>query len=512
MVIRCAGVGRWLIVLTAWLAFGASGLQLPDVLSDHMVLQRERAVPIWGKAGPEAQISVSFAGEVATTTADDVGNWRIDISTGAASSDGRTLTIAEAGGETIELTDVLVGEVWHASGQSNMRWTMSRLDHLKPEIAAAEHPEIRVFMHPHTAADAPRFSNGGEWRVCSPETAGDFSAVGYFFGRELNAELDVPVGLVVTPWGGASAEAYVTPESLATLPGSAEYAERIAQRRAQAQADADAAGEELVNNSPRLRGARIQNVPSVLYHGMIEPVAPFAKRGAIWYQGESNASRAEGYDELMRLLIEDWRSRWNQPDEHREFPFLAVQLANFRAPIADPNEEGWGPVRQAQLDTATHHPRTYLATAVDVGEADDIHPRNKQEVGRRLALIALRRVYGIDGLIDQGPTFVAGEPLEPDGVGRARMHLRFDHAAGLATKDGEAPRGFAVRASDSDNWQWAQVAAVDGDAVLVTAPAGVVAPFDVRYGWGNNPTDGPHGINLINSAGLPAFPFQALVE
>jgi len=668
----------WIVCSLLLASTSAVALELPDVLGSHMVLQRQRAVPIWGKAEPGAAVTVTFGDAEVTATADDAGDWQVEIETGEASAEGRTLTVSEAGGETVELVDVLVGEVWQCSGQSNMGWSVRQSNNPDEEIAAADYPQIRLFNHPRVSVPEPRFTAGGQWRVCSPETVGGFSAVGYYFGRKLHEDLGVPIGLVATPWGGASAEAFVSRETLMESDASRRYVEQFDEEQAElerrlASGDAvdpstlperhpepvmdqdemtwagllfddsdwptidpvmweqtelgnidgvvwyrktvelpaamrgkeltlnlgaiDDADKTFVNGMPvgettvntpdswqiereyavpaeltetdelviavrvfdhyggggmhgsglrslttaegdrsqpiagkwrvkvrhelspnDLRGSSErmgrspQHKPAFLWNGMIQPVAPFAQRGVIWYQGESNAGRADSYDKLMRDLIDDWRALWGQPAEHRGFPFIAVQLANFTAPVTDPNQEGWGKVRQAQFDTAANHPDTYLATAVDIGEADDIHPRNKQEVGRRLALIAERRVYGMEGFMDQGPTFAEMRSTSRDEHGHERMRLSFDYAEGLTMSDGQPPRGLAVRQGDGEPWRWAVMAEVSGEELLVSAPAEIEAPFDVRYGWGMNPTDGPHGANLVNGEGLPMFPFEAIAD
>jgi len=506
----------------------AGNIELPDILSDRMVLQRGRAVPIWGRATPGRDIMVKFRGSDYQMQVDPQGRWRLEIETGQASADGHTLGVIELeqitrrfDGQTdthvtvqraeVELNDVLVGEVWHCSGQSNMRWPVSRSLNPEAEIAAGDHPRIRLFNHPRVSAAEPRFTAGGAWQACSPQTVGSFSAVGYFFGRKLHEDLEVPSGLVATPGGGAAAEAYISAEALAVLPSGRSYLDRYGRSKVEA-AVARARGRELDEGDEAWHRTRPQSSPSLIFNGMIHPVAPFAKRGVIWYQGESNAARADSYDALLRNLIDDWRALWDQTGAHHNFPFLMVQLANFRAPVTDPHEEGWGPIRQAQFDTAENHPNAYLATAIDIGEADDIHPRNKQEVGRRLALIALRRVYGFDGFMDQGPTFANMRPTSPDEHGHERMRLSFDYASGLTTRDGDPPRGLAVRPADGGEWRWAVMSTIrDGD-LLVSAPAGIEAPFDVRYAWGMNPTQGPHGANLVNGEGLPMFPFEAIAD
>jgi len=251
------------------------------------------------------------------------------------------------------------------------------------------------------------------------------------------------------------------------------------------------------------RGAQYK--PGYLYNGMIHPIAPYAHRGVIWYQGEANAGRAENYRTLMPMLIADWRALWNQEGVHHDFAFLQVQLANLGDPSVDPSEEGWGGIRDAQFEAASTQSNGYIATAIDIGEADDIHPRNKQEVGRRLGLIALRRVYGKSGFMDQGPVMTRATMAEGE------VRLEFEYASGLKTTDGQDPRGFKVQDAQGQ-WHWAHAARIDGESVVVTAPEGVQAAVKVRYAWAMNPVDGPHGINLVNGEGLPAFPFEVELQ
>ncbi len=378
-----------------------------------------------------------------------------------------------------------MGEVWHVSGQSNMQWSVSKAKDAATEIAAADHPTIRLMTVPRNPADTPQIDVEASWQVCSPATVGEFSAVGYFMGRMLRAELGVPVGLIDTAWGGAAAEAYVPMEALRDEPGVQPYLAELAD----ATADDD----------------KPQKVPAVLFNGMIHPIAPYTVRGVAWYQGESNVGRAAAYYTLMPRLIAEWREAWAARDkggERRAFPFLQVQLAGFRQPVDKPGDNGMASLRDAQRHAADTVENAWLATAVDVGEADDIHPKNKQEVGRRLALLALRHVYGREDVAAEGPAF---EALEAVAGG---VMVRFEHAEGLTTTDGKPPRHFAVTTAGSGEWRWAD-AVIEGDTVRLTPPPGMTGPYRVRYAWATNPMDGEHGINLVNGAGLPAYPFDS---
>jgi sialate O-acetylesterase len=380
------------------------------------------------------------------------------------------------GPRSVTVGNVLIGDVWLASGQSNMEMGIGEVQNAAVEIAAADFPQIRLFNVPRTIALEPESRVDGRWLVCRPESLkrSGFSAVAYFFGRELHRELKVPIGLIHASWGGTVAEAWTSAEAL----------RRLADFRAPLD-DLDRA------RAGRKRGAgRDPNSVTVLFNGMIAPLVPFAVKGVIWYQGESNVGRADQYRRLLPALIADWRGRFGVG----EFPFLIVQLANFLTPKPEPAESTWAELREAQWLTVQPVPKTGLAVAIDIGETGNIHPKNKQEVGRRLALAAEAIAYG-------KPVEFSGPTLREATVRGRTIRLSFDHlGGGLAARDGGPLRGFAIAGSDGQ-FVWAS-AVIDGAEVVVSAPE-VAAPLAVRYAWAENPV-----CNLINKAGLPAVPFR----
>ena len=621
---------------------------LHPLFSDGAVLQRGLPVPVWGWAGPGEKVTVEFAGQKASTIAGADGKWMARLPALEASDQPRVL---RAAGITTarEVQNVVVGDVWVCSGQSNMEMGIGVCD-VPAEIAAANHPMIRLLSVPRKVAYEPQELFAGSWAPCTPETVsaggwGGFSAVGYFFGRELHRDLKVPIGLIHTSWGGTICEAWASAEGLAPLP---DFTDAVAGVQATAQAlrdgggtpdtieawyrkndpgtaagwqapefddtawvsapqpglweqsglpgfdgivwlrksfDAPAAweGRELtlslgpvddidttwingvkvgsmeVWNQPRvykipagmvkpgrnviavrvldgasgggicgqvaqmfigpagneqgsllLAGAwrrkdstpmrslngmpgqaslNKPNVPTVLFNGMISPLLPYAIKGAIWYQGVSNAGRGYQYRSLLPAMITDWRAHFGVGD----FPFYIVSLANFQQSSPQPSEnDAWAELREAQAMTAKNLKNCGLAVAIDIGDAADIHPKNKLEVGRRLALAALARAYGRD-IAYSGPWY-KGLTIE-----EGKIRLTFEHAKGLAAKDGKLT-GFAIAGEDR-KFVWAD-AVIDGETVVVSSPA-VPKPAAVRYAWHVNPV-----CNLINAAGLPAVPFR----
>lgn len=633
---------------------------LHGLFTDNMVLQRGIAVPVWGWAAPGQRVTVSLRGAglptvsptalSATATADADGKWMARI--GPLNAGGPyTLSasaLAASGARTETRSNVLIGDVWICSGQSNMEWPVAASNDAQAEIAAANYPQIRLFTVPKTIATEPRRDVQSQWQVCSPATVGEFSAVGYFFGRHLNRDLKVPVGLIDSSWGGTVAEAWVSAGALRTMsdfrPAVAAFDRNVAALRSGntdfdrlmadwwmkndpgtagrwANADFDdsawktmslpqpwegaglpafdglvwfrrsfelgpnSAGRDLtlrlgtiddrdttwvngvqVGQSNEHNAQRVYRVPAgvlragrntlavrvldtggaggfysapdalrlegpagstpislagewkyqvstplaqttpvpqrldnnpnattVLYNGMIAPLVPYGIKGALWYQGESNAGRAVQYQTLLPTLIRDWRTRFGVG----EFPFLIVQLANFMATSAQPDDPPWAHLREAQALTARNLPNTGLALAIDIGEAGDIHPRNKQEVGRRLALAAR-------GIAYRQPVTYAGPTYRAMRREANTLRLFFDHAEGLTAKDipaaGGSLRGFAIAGADG-RFVWAD-ARIDGNTVVVSSPQ-VPDPSAVRYAWANNPV-----ANLTNRAGLPAAPFR----
>lgn len=473
-------------------------LRPAGIFSDHMVLQRGGPVAVWGRAAPGASVRAEIAGRSAEGPCDAQGRWRVELPELPVGGPYRLVLEARptdpaAAAEVVTLGDILVGEVWLCSGQSNMEWPVRRAKDAPAEIAAADHPRIRLFKVRKVVSKAPlEDTTGGwsrrEWRWvrCSPDTVGEFSAVGYFFGRELQAALDVPVGLIQAAWGGTPAEAWTSRETLEAHPEFAPILERwrrvdLAFARWREAADAARKAGKKPPRPPRR-----PNHPhraGGLYHGMIAPLVGFSIRGVIWYQGESNAPRARQYLDLFPALIRDWRRSFGRED----LPFLFVQLANFRV---RGRPETWAELREAQR-RALSLPGTGMAVTIDIGDPDDIHPRNKQEVGRRLALLARARVYGED-VVCAGPSF-----LKAERAGRT-LRLVFDQV--VRTADGGPPRGFEIAGSDG-RFVPAR-ARLDGRAVVLEADA-VAEPVAARYAWTDSPS-----CNLVNAAGLPASPFR----
>ena len=494
-------------------------LSLPHFFSDHMVVQRERPAAIWGSAAPGAAVTVSFKGKTAKATADADGKWKTAIPTGKADGTGADLAVS-SGREKVVLHDVLVGEVWFASGQSNMYFTMDRVPAYADLIAKADHPQLRMFNAPLVTAVEPRDDIDGEWTLCSPETTPGYSAVAFFFARKLHLDLGIPVGVIKSAWGGKPVETFTSREALKTLPGTKKLVEAAMERDAafdQETAMADYAlrlkqWEEAIKkwrdtppderkdkraprkpDTPR-RALDTEGQPGVLFNSMIHPFAGYTLRGAIWYQGEGNAKPgAVPYDQTLPLMIRDWRQRWGD-----EFSFYFVQLANFRQPSTGPgNKDPWPLLQDRMRRVLESTPGTGMAITNDIGEAGDIHPKNKKDAGERLALWALAKDYGQDGLVYCGPLYQSGKP-----AGGA-IRVTFDHAGdGLKARDGKDLQRFEIAGADRA-WHWAD-AKIDGkDSVLVSSDA-VASPVAVRYAWASN----PEGANLVNSAGLPASVFR----
>jgi sialate O-acetylesterase len=646
-------------------------VELPSVFTEHLVLQRERPIPVWGRADVGEVVTVEFAGESATTIADADGRWSVRLPAQLASAEPRELVVS--GQNRVVVGDVLVGEVWVCSGQSNMEWVVSNSNDAANEIAAGDYPRIRLFKAAHTLSYAPEFTVSGSWSTCHPDRVGDFSAVAYFFGRDLLRTLDVPIGLISTNWGGTRAEPWTAPAALAThslyadalkaqravlaafhtstpaerearyqeelaaassarasywktvttkdpgthegwylpetepagwntmkLPGlweqadpelatydglvwfrhvvdvpeewsgeplqlelgriddsdqtyfngtpvGATIAQHTARREYTVPAELVKAGRAVIAvlvydtggaggfNGP-LKAMQLRpgdedlgepislsgswnwraggppqsasaprpvdpaqeiaidaQTPGAMYNAMIHPFVPYAMRGAIWYQGESNAGEPTEYRELLPLMINSWREAFGQGD----FPFGIVQLASFKAVAPDSPVEGdWADLRDAQLHASQVLQNTGLVVASDIGDAVDIHPRNKQEVGRRLALWARATVYGERELEYSGPSLRELEHRSGELV------LHFDHADGLKTRDGHSPAGFAI-AGDDGAFVWAE-ARIEGATVVLSA-AEVSRPTAARYGWCNN----LEHLNLVNAADLPASPFRS---
>jgi sialate O-acetylesterase len=471
-------------------------VKLPTVLADHMVLQRDLPVHLWGMAAQGELVSASFRGAVSKTQADKLGRWELSLPAGAA---GGPFVLEIQGSNLIRFSDVLVGDVWLASGQSNMEFETRKAANAEVELKSADRPKIRLFHVAKASASFPQEDLVAQtWTAVTPETVANFSAVEYFFGREIQDDQKVPIGLIEADWGGSPAEAWTSLRGLSLdaglMPAFAAHAEMADQEAAKRLEDvwerqeiaaAKAAGKPEPDFPwhPEYRSWE----PSGLYNAMIAPLTAFPLRGFLWYQGESNTGkdRAFYYGQLFQTLIRDWRSRWAEGD----IPFFFVQLANWNT---EPDSQ-WPDVRDAQR-RALELRNTGMAVAIDIGNSADIHPTNKQDVGKRLALAARAIAYG-EKLEYSGPLFRSAVPQGDS------LRVLFDHAeSGLVAKD-DALKGFEI--AGEDKVFAAANARIDGTAVILTS-AKVAAPRYVRYGWAGNPD-----CTLYNKAGLPAATFES---
>ena len=488
-------------------AISRADVVLPDVIGDGMVIQRDRAVPIWGKADAGEVVTVDFRGRSKKTTAGKDGRWRVNLDPMPAGASPIPMIIA--GKNRIELKSIVVGEVWLVAGQSNMQRLLSETANGDAAIAAAEHPLIRLFNVSRQVAFKRQTGPLATWQVCSPQTIREFSAAGYYFGVALQKELNVPIGLINSSYGGSQAEAWTPVEYLLASadlrqcvertkiwdeerPGvKADYDEKMKQWRAAV--DKSRADGTRAPAQPAVPDAlRDYRIAASIYHGMVAPLIPFAIRGALWYQGESNEARAQQYGILLPTMIRAWRERWGQGD----FPFGIVQLPNYREVKPEPSDEAWSHLREAQRRTALATAKTGLIVTIDIGEATDIHPKNKVDVGKRMCLWALVQVYG-HKMTGSGPMFHAAKTTG------SKIVLTFDEVdAGLKIREGEKLTEFAIAGADHQ-WHWAQAKIVGKDRIEVWSDS-VPQPLAVRYAFNNNPKQP----NLSNESGLPAAPFR----
>lgn len=490
-------------------------LTMPHFFSDHMVLQRERPAAIWGKADANAEVTIAFKGKTATAKADANGKWRCSIDTGKADATGAALTIS-SGGKNISIKDVLVGEVWFASGQSNMSFTVSGSPIYAPLVAETNDPALRMFTAPRVTAVELQDDIAGSWQLATPQTVPRFSSVAFFFARKLRQELGVPVAVIHSSWGGKPIETFTSREALVTLPSTQKLVDAAMKEDAafdSAKANSQhekklAQWEKTMENfktkPPEQKGRPPQRPtmprrtletdgkPGVLFNSMIHPFVGYTMRGAIWYQGEANrGASAVPYSQTLPLMIADWRKRWAN-----EFSFYYVQLANFGTPTTEPGiEDGWVNVQNAMRRVLQTVPKTGMAVINEVGDAKDIHPKNKKDPGERLALWALAKDYG-KTLVYSGPLYQKHE------IVKDAIRITFDHAgSGLKASDAGVLKRFEIRGADG-KWHWADAAIEAKDTILVTSKE-VKQPVAARYAWAAN----PEGANLINSNGLPASVF-----
>ncbi|MBV9762923.1 MAG: sialate O-acetylesterase [Acidobacteriaceae bacterium] len=493
-----------LLFSLALFAFAARAeVRLPRILSSHAVLQRDRPIHVWGWSEAGENISVSFKGATRTAQGDRLGRWSVYFPPQAA---GGPFQLTVTGANRIVLDDILIGDVWFASGQSNMEMPLNGfpgsavVKDAAAEISHADNPNLRLLFISHKAAQFPLedFDQRDEWTLCTPETAAKFSAVAYFFGRDIAAQEHVPIGLIDSSWGGTPGEAWVSLDSLAAdaslMPIFATWAKmaneetdvpatKIAEKR---EDNAARAAHRPLPEHPWHPDAASWD-PSWLFNGMVAPALEFAIRGVIWYQGETNSAleRAPLYERVFSTLIGDWRTHWRQGD----FPFLYVQISSFDS---TPHEV-WPMVREAQRRTLSLA-NTAMAVTIDVGDPGNVHPSDKQTVGARLALAARAIAYRED-VPYSGPLF-----QQAAGQDRS-LRVWFTHAEdGLIAKNGPL-QGFEIAGEDR---RFVEAdARIDGKTVIVANPQ-VAKPMYVRYGWRNAPQ-----INLYNSAGLPASPFTS---
>jgi len=498
-------IGGWL-VLMMFCSFAIADVKLPSIFQSHMVLQRQQPIVIWGWADRDESVTVTLADQTQSTKADVDGRWRVSLA--AMEAGGPHALLVEATNR-IELKNVLIGEVWLCSGQSNMVWAVARSHNHKDTLANANDKQLRLFQVKARPNRHPQVDFSGAWRTADQASVKQFSGVGYFFGRKLREELNVPVGLIQSAVGGTPVQSWTSRDAMLDNKATAfiverfdEFLKTLGERQAKYQ-------EQLEAWKQRVKAAAAQGkkkpvrprpptdysssrAPTSLFNSYIHPLVPLSMRGVIWYQGEANKGAGELYSKQFPLMIEDWRSHWNRPD----MPFLFVQLAGYRLPQTDPNESApMASIREAQRQTLMRVPNTGMAVAIDVGDRNTIHPKNKYDVGLRLARWALHDLYGRKDIVPSGPLFKK-MAVQSDGS----VRIWFDHVGGgLVVKGGEL-KTFALAGKDGV-FHWA-TARVDGATVVVRCDK-VSKPVSVRYGYANLPP-----ANLYNAAGLPASPFR----
>ena len=508
------------LFIAFFIAAARAEVKLPAIFSDHMVVQADAVVAIWGWAAEDEKVIVSLAEQSAETKGSADGKWMVKLAKLKTSGEPQTLTVK--GGNTLTVRDVLVGEVWLASGQSNMEMQIKgrmhgSVDRADEEIAAANFPQIRMFVRDPPFAiyelpvppKEPLADRAGAWRVCSPQTVADFSAIGYFFARDLHRQLRVPVGIISASVGGTPIEAWTSLAAQqaepALKPVLDDWQKRLANFDAEREqknfldakkawlkqrSDAMKKGEPAPKAPAAFKNLRVMS-PGGLFNGVIAPLAPCTVRGVIWYQGERNAAGPLTglYGIQLKTLIADWRARWGD-----EFYFAWVQLPGFGKEQREPSEpNGWGVAVRDEMRKTLAVPRVGMAVTIDLGGVTAGHPTNKLEFAQRLSLLALHDVYGRPISVWSGPIF---HSARGDG---GKMIITFDHATGLKAASGDI-KGFAIAGSDR-KFAWADATIADGKVIVWSDS--VSEPAAVRYGWAANPN-----CNLINAAGLPASPFR----
>ena len=490
-------------------------VSLNNMFGDHMVLQQGIKNKVWGKADPGEAVTVTLGGQLKSATAGADGAWHVFLDPVMEYGGPHTLTVK--GKNTVTFNDVLIGEVWVCSGQSNMQWSVNQANDPDLEKAAAKFPLIRFVSVPQVGVQEPQWNFKGAWHTCSPETVGEFSAVGYFFGRQLHQTLGVPIGLIDNAWGGSAAEAWVKRDKLAAHPvlnvlhekwqkeeanlenAKAAFEKKMAEwtaaaTKAKAEGKPEPGGKPAPRQHPdgRMKGnAR----PGNIHSGVLTPSIGYGIKGAIWYQGESNAGRAYQYRELFPFMIQSWRDEWGLGD----FPFYWVQLADFKAEKTEPADSDWAELREAQTMTMKKLPNTGEAVIIDIGEGKDIHPKNKQDVAKRLARWALAETYKVPAIPCRSPLY---KSMEKQG---AKIVLTFDNVGAKAADwrpfDVAEPVGFTIAGADKKFV--AAKAKIMPDGKIEVWSDAVAEPVAVRYAWADNPV-----CNMYSAAGLPLTPFR----
>jgi sialate O-acetylesterase len=496
----------------SWAATAHADVSLNNMFGDHMVLQQGIKNKVWGKADPGEAVTVTLGGQTHSATAGADGMWHVFLDPVQEYGGPHVLTVK--GKNTVTFNDVLIGEVWVCAGQSNMQWSVNASNDPDIEKAAAKFPNIRLISVPQVGTQEPQWNFNGKWSACSPDTVGNFSAVGYFFGRQLHQTLGVPVGLINNAWGGSAAEAWVQRDKLAANETLKPLVDRWTAKEAAfpaAKADFEKKIEEwkTVAEKAKAEGKPAPQQPGGnpeyemkgnarpgnIYCGVLKPSIGYGIKGAIWYQGESNAGRAYQYRELFPFMIKTWREEWGLGD----FPFYWVQLADFKGEKPEPAESDWAELREAQTMTMKALPNTGEAVIIDIGEGKDIHPKNKQDVAKRLARWALAETYKKSDIACRSPLY---KSLEKQG---SKIVLSFDNVASNAGSwrpfDVAEPRGFTIAGADK-KFVVAKASILPDGRIEVSSDA-VAEPVAVRYAWADNPV-----CNMYSASGLPLTPFR----
>ena len=524
-ILKLAGIVVAAVLVIGLGSAASAAVRMPAIFSDDMVLQSGMPVPVWGWADNGEKVTVKFAGQEKSATAGADGKWMLKLDALKAADAPAEMIVTDGSGNARTIKNVLVGEVWLGSGQSNMEFGVGGALEADKVAQEAQYPAIRMFTVERKPCGEARDDVFGRWQVCKPETVKGFSAALYFFGRRIHKELGVPVGLIHSSWGGTCIEPWTPRCGFEMVPSlqnyvktiddaPVQYRKQVGETITQIEAWLPKAKEAIAKNAPIPAAPQMPQHPldssggtSGLYNGMIHGLIPYAMRGATWYQGESNGGEAKSYYDKMVALIGGWRKLWGEGD----FPFYYVQLATFMAPNQNPEGgDGWARVKEAQTFSLSI-PHTGMAVLTDIGDGPDIHPKNKQDVGDRLALWALAKDYGKKDLVFSGPLY---KSFKVDG---AKIVLAFDYVGGglmVGKKEGLAPtqegkdgalKGFSIKGEDG-KWYWAD-AKIEGQTVVLSSDK-VEKPVAARFGFTSNCAH----CNLYNKEGLPAVPFRTDTE